>query len=83
MLALSFVGKQLISYNLATMLYFATGGCKKYAQDLLVLALIFCSNLVLWTPIKDDLKETALWKCCCLRERVTDLDEDNPEIADI
>ena len=76
-LALSFVGKQLISYNLATMLYFATGHCKKYAQDLLVFALVICTNLVLWTPIKEDLKETKLWKWCCIRVEDANVNEDN------
>lgn len=56
MLAVSLVGKYLLSGNLATMLVFFTEKSTNAGwDDTIVVLLLLFANLVLWSPIKAEL----------------------------
>jgi hypothetical protein len=56
MLAVSLVGRYLVSVNIATLLAYFTGKSGTAAwDDTIVIVLILTANLVLWSPIKAEL----------------------------
>lgn len=83
-LALCTVGQYLFSENLASFLTFLTGGLpsQNVAQfdhrtsfiwkDLVALALLVISNLVIFTQIKKDFRQTACYKSRCGPRNIPD-----------
>ena len=58
MLAVSLVGKYLISGNFATFLAFLTDKTNQAGwDDTIVVVLLLAANLVLWSPIKAELRQ--------------------------
>jgi hypothetical protein len=66
MLAVSLVGRYLVSTNVAALLVYFTAKAKSVSiwADLVAVLLILISNIVLWSPIKSELYQVE-----CFRRR--------------
>ena len=83
-LSFCLAGKFLISQNLATILYYATQKSHVWAQDLLIVALLLLSNIVVWGQIRPELEKTRVYKyvaakCCCCCGSTETLNESDTE----
>lgn len=73
MLAVSLTGQYLISQNIAILFAFLTAKTSSAAwDDIIVIVLIFAANLILWSPIKAELRQVEWIKRRYYKEKVDD-----------
>ena len=81
MLAVSLVGRFLISQNVATLLAYLTLKAPTAAwDDTIVIVLILAANLVLWSPIKTELLQVQWIRRRFVKEKVDAWEHESQEV---
>ena len=81
MLAVSLVGRFLISHNVATLLAYLTAQASTAAwDDTIVIVLILAANLVLWSPIKAELLQVQWIRRRYVKEKIDAWEQESQEV---
>jgi hypothetical protein len=81
MVAVSLVGRFLISQNVATLLAYLTAKASNAAwDDTIVVVLILSANLVLWSPIKAELMQVEWIRRRYVKEKVDAWEPESSEL---
>ena len=84
MLAVSLVGRFLISHNVATLLAYLTAKAPTAAwDDTIVVVLILSANLVLWSPIKAELMQVQWIRRRFVKEKVDAWEQESQEVDSV